>query len=49
MRSLKILFVLGAASALAFLSTGCTANPEQSSVPWSRPADWEGQAPGFGR
>lgn len=32
-----------------FLFTGCeSSNPEESSIPWSRPAGWEGQAPGLG-
>lgn len=29
--------------------TGCLdSSPDEQSVPWSRPADWEGGAPGFG-
>jgi hypothetical protein len=38
--------------ALAFgaLLGGCTTNsPKQSSIPWSRPAGWEGQIPGMGQ
>ena len=32
----------------AFLG-GCTSKTEKdSSIPWSRPADWEGQIPGMG-
>ncbi|MDQ8195014.1 hypothetical protein QEH59_11295 [Coraliomargarita sp. SDUM461004] len=38
--------------ALAFWAlsmTGCfDSNPDEQSVPWSRPADWEQGAPGFG-
>jgi hypothetical protein len=40
--------------ALAFLGgsllfTGCTSKTEQdSSIPWSRPASWEGGIPGMG-
>lgn len=38
--------------ALAFTAailTGCfDSNPDEQSVPWSRPADWERGAPGFG-
>jgi len=26
--------------------TGCTSNQQESSIPWSRPASWEGQIPG---
>jgi len=35
---------------LAALSTsGCfDSSPDEQSVPWSRPADWERGAPGFG-
>jgi len=32
----------------AFLFTGCTSADEASSIPWSRPANWEGQVPGIG-
>ena len=29
---------------------GCSTNaPKQSSIPWSRPAGWEGQIPGMGQ
>ena len=42
-----LLAVLG--SALALLATGCaTKQPEDSSIPWSRPASWEGGSPGMG-
>jgi hypothetical protein len=38
--------------ALAFMAlslSGCfDSNPDEQSVPWSRPADWERGAPGFG-
>ena len=31
------------------LLTGCTSKTEQdSSIPWSRPASWEGGIPGMG-
>lgn len=33
--------------ALAGLS-GCTSPKQDSSIPWSRPADWEGRIPGMG-
>ena len=35
---------------LAFvaLSAGCMSAPKDTSIPWSRPADWEGQIPGMG-
>lgn len=39
------LLALGA----GLFTTGCeTANPQESSIPWARPADWEGGAPGIG-
>jgi len=30
------------------LTTGCTTPQRDTSIPWSRPADWEGQIPGMG-
>ena len=32
---------------IAFTS-GCMSAKRDSSIPWSRPADWEGQIPGMG-
>ncbi|MCR6657048.1 MAG: hypothetical protein NVV63_14835 [Opitutus sp.] len=41
--------VLGLLALLfAALFAGCAANQQDSSIPWSRPADWEGQIPGMG-
>lgn len=39
--------------ALAFLSTsllflGCATDPDESTIPWSRPKEWEGGVPGMG-
>ncbi len=37
---------------LAFgaLLVGCSTNaPKETSIPWSRPAGWEGQIPGMGQ
>jgi hypothetical protein len=35
---------------LAGLAGGCSTNsPKQTSIPWSRPAGWEGQIPGMGQ
>ncbi len=28
---------------------GCSSPNEESSIPWSRPADWEGRIPGMGK
>lgn len=33
---------------LLALSAGCMSAPKDTSIPWSRPADWEGQIPGMG-
>jgi hypothetical protein len=34
--------------ALGALLAGCTTDaPADSSIPWNRPADWEGQIPGM--
>lgn len=42
-----LLAVLG--TSLALLASGCaTKQPEDSSIPWSRPASWEGGIPGMG-
>jgi hypothetical protein len=34
--------------ALLAMTAGCTSPKRDSSIPWSRPADWEGQIPGMG-
>jgi hypothetical protein len=45
----KILFVL-LLSLLAFVGlSGCGPSQQDSSIPWSRPASWEGQIPGMGK
>lgn len=47
-RSTRILLALLSLAGTAVLS-GCAAKDEKdSTIPWSRPASWEGQAPGFG-
>jgi hypothetical protein len=47
LRQTVIVFLLAACGALL---GGCSANsPKQSSIPWSRPAGWEGQIPGMGQ
>lgn len=33
--------------AMIALTAGCMSAPRDSSIPWSRPADWEGQIPGM--
>lgn len=42
-----LLALLATATVLAGL-TGCTTPPRDSSIPWSRPAEWEGRIPGMG-
>jgi hypothetical protein len=37
------------ALALAALFTGCVGPRADSSIPWNRPASWEGQIPGMGQ
>jgi hypothetical protein len=45
----KLLLSLLAVVGASLLFTGCTTKTEQdSSIPWSRPASWEGGIPGMG-
>lgn len=44
---LTLLLIFLAANLLGL--SGCfNSSPDEQSVPWSRPADWEQGAPGFG-
>jgi hypothetical protein len=45
-RRLILIFALGAAALLGL--AGCTTDEKDSSIPWSRPADWENTVPGMG-
>lgn len=46
---LRRLLLLALGSAFLALASGCaTKQPEDSSIPWSRPASWEGGLPGMG-
>lgn len=47
LRKALLALALGAL-ALAGLA-GCTSAQQDSSIPWSRPADWEGRIPGMGK
>ena len=48
-RLTKLLLVALALAGGSLLLTGCTSKTEQdSSIPWSRPASWEGGIPGMG-
>lgn len=45
----KLLLVTLGLVAGSLLLTGCTSKTEQdTSIPWSRPASWEGGIPGMG-
>jgi hypothetical protein len=45
---IRLLLLIGLALSTLGL-TGCLdSSPDEQTVPWSRPADWERGAPGFG-
>lgn len=44
----RIIVALLATSAGLFAFTGCRSSAQDSAVPWSRPASWEGSLPGMG-
>ena len=41
---IKLIFI----TVQVLILSGCATRPQDSSVPWSRPADWEGKLPGVG-
>ncbi len=43
----KILFVLLMSAFVLLGFSGCSTPQQDSSIPWSRPASWEGQIPGM--
>jgi hypothetical protein len=46
---IRRLALLALGSVFLALSSGCASKqPEDSSIPWSRPASWEGGIPGMG-
>ncbi len=46
---LRRLLLPALGASLLALASGCTTKqPEDSSIPWSRPASWEGGIPGMG-
>ncbi len=47
MTSYQRLLLAVLTASIAALVTGCS-TPSDSSIPWSRPAGWEGQVPGMG-
>jgi hypothetical protein len=49
MRSFRRLTVIALGLAFAAMAAGCaTKQAEDSTIPWSRPASWEGGLPGMG-
>jgi hypothetical protein len=49
MRSLKKSLIGAILLATLALWSGCSMQSQRdSSIPWNRPADWEGQIPGMG-
>ncbi|MBI2518319.1 MAG: hypothetical protein HYV95_15675 [Opitutae bacterium] len=45
----KTLFALALATVALLGLSSCSNPPQDSSIPWSRPADWEGRIPGMGK
>jgi hypothetical protein len=45
----KALVALSLATLALVGLSACTSAQQDSSIPWSRPATWEGQIPGMGR
>ena len=45
--SRKTLFVFLLLTLAALGLTGCAPSQQDSSIPWSRPAEWEGRIPGM--
>lgn len=47
--SRKTLFALLLLSLSLFGLSGCVDPQQESSIPWNRPANWEGRIPGMGQ
>lgn len=47
MKKLIALILATALVSLTLFVSGC-ADPDESTIPWSRPKDWEGGVPGMG-
>jgi hypothetical protein len=45
---LRRIIMLSVLAGGLFAAAGCQSTAEDSSVPWSRPAEWEGRMPGMG-
>lgn len=49
MKHIRQVLLLVLAGVFTLLASGCTTRTSQdTSIPWSRPANWEGQVPGMG-
>ena len=50
MKALKILFALSLLFLVGFAVSGCATleEPDETSIPWSRPQSWEKKIPGMG-
>lgn len=48
MKKLTSLILLAVFIVGSFALTGCMEDPDESTIPWSRPQDWEGGIPGLG-
>ena len=48
MRAHRFRMTVGAVLAAALLGACTSKTSKDTSIPWSRPADWEGQMPGMG-
>lgn len=44
----KMLFVAFVSALVLLGFSACTPPQQDSSIPWSRPAEWEGRIPGMG-
>jgi hypothetical protein len=44
----KTLFVMLMTALVLIGFSGCSLPQKDSSIPWSRPAEWEGRIPGMG-
>lgn len=48
MKKVTSLLLLLAGLLGTVLLSGCVGDPDESSIPWSRPQSWEGGIPGMG-
>lgn len=48
MKKCLFAFLALASFASCFFLAGCVSDPDESTIPWSRPKEWEGGVPGMG-